>query len=134
MTMFVGVCRMSLRIPHSHSLKDKRAVVRRLRDRLAQQHGVTLRELAGGDTWQRADLGFAVLGRDRAEADASLRRAVGFVAAHGQGELAAVRREVVVFGDDWFAAATPWSAEPEPAGEADTSWVPPDWLADEEKP
>lgn len=129
--MFVGVCRLSLRVPHSHSLKDKRAVVRRLRDRVAQQWHVTLREIGGADTWQRADLAFTVLGRDRAETDETLRRVVGFVAAHGQGELAAVRQEVLVFGEDWFASATPWSAPAEGA-DADTSWMPAEWLADKE--
>jgi uncharacterized protein YlxP (DUF503 family) len=123
--MFVGVVRVSLRIEHSHSLKDKRAVVRRLRDRVAQQFGVALREVDGADTWQRADLGFAVCARDRAEADETLRRVIGFIAAHGQGELAAVRREVLAFGDDWFAAAAPWSAAPEGP---DASWAPPEWL------
>lgn len=124
--MFVGVGRVSVRIPHSHSLKDKRAVVRRLRDRVAQQFGLALREVDGADTWQRADLGFAVCARDRAEADETLRRVVGFIATHGQGELAAVRREVVTFGDDWFAAATPWVADEG----ADASWAPAEWLED----
>ena len=129
--MFVGVARVSLRIEHSHSLKDKRAVVRRLRDRVAQQHGVALREIDGADTWQRADLGFALCARDRAEADESLRRVIGFIAAHGQGEIAAVRREVVAFGDDWFASATPWSA----GGEGlDPSWAPAEWLDDKGEP
>ena len=124
--MFVGVGRVSLRISHSHSLKDKRAVVRRLRDRVAQEFGLALREVDGADTWQRADLGFAVCARDRAEADQTLRRVVGFIATHGQGELTAVRREVVTFGDDWFAAATPWVADEGP----DASWAPAEWLED----
>lgn len=135
--MFVGVCRLSLRVPHSHSLKDKRAVVRRLRDRVAQQFGLALREIDGADTWQRADLGFAVCGRERAETDQTLRRVIGFVAAHGQGEIAAVRQEVLVFGDDWFAAATPWLAPADDGGdgraEVDPSWVPAAWLADDTK-
>lgn len=126
--MFVGVARVSLRIEHSHSLKDKRAVVRRLRDRVAQAHGVTLREIDGADTWQRADLGFAVCARDRAEADQLVGRVIGFVAAHGQGELAAVRREVLPFGADWFAAATPYVADG-----PDASWAPAEWLGATDK-
>ena len=125
--MFVGVGRVSLRIPHSHSLKDKRAVVRRLRDRIAQEFRLALREVDGADTWQRADLGFAVCGRDRAETEETLRRVIGFVAKHGQGELAAVRQEILAFGDDWFADATPWSA---PTVGPDASWAPAEWLAD----
>ena|SRR6187549_896119 len=127
--MFVGVGRVSVRISHSHSLKDKRAVVRRLRDRVAQQFGLALREIDGADTWQRADLGFALCARDRAEADETLRRVIGFVAAHGQGEIAAVRTEVVPFGDDWFADATPYAG---PTEGPDASWAPAEWLKEGE--
>ncbi len=125
--MFVGVGRVSLRIPHSHSLKDKRAVVRRLRDRIAQEFTLALREIDGADTWQRADLGFAVCARDRDEAEQSVRRVIGFIATHGQGELAAVRHEVVTFGADWFADATPYAA---PTEGPDASWAPAEWLTD----
>ncbi|MBK9032908.1 MAG: DUF503 domain-containing protein [Myxococcales bacterium] len=130
--MFVGVCRLSLRVPHSHSLKDKRAVVRRLRDRVANEAGVTLREVDGADTWQRADLGFAVVGHARDDAEQLVRRVVGLVVAHGQGEVAAVRHEVLAFGDDWFAAATPYAkpeADSADAG-ADATWLPPSWRDD----
>lgn len=130
--MFVGVCRLSLRVPHSHSLKDKRAVVRRLRDRVANEAGVTLREVAGADTWQRADLGFAVVGHDRDDVEQLVRRVVGLVVAHGQGEVAAVRHEVLPFGDDWFAAATPYG-KPEADSadaDADAAWLPSSWRDD----
>ena len=70
---------MTLRVVQSHSLKEKRAVLRRLRDRVAEV-GVTLREVGGADTWQRADLGFAVVGQDRDDATAAVRRVVGLCA------------------------------------------------------
>ncbi|MEZ4402710.1 MAG: DUF503 domain-containing protein [Kofleriaceae bacterium] len=129
--MFVGVARVSLLIAHSHSLKEKRAVLRRLRDRVANEAGVTLREVGSADAWQRADLGFAVVGHDRDDAEARVRRVVGLVIAHGQGEVAAVRHEVLAFGDDWFAAATPYG-KPAPDS-ADAGWAPAAWLDEEDR-
>lgn len=123
--MFVGVCRLTLRVVQSHSLKDKRAVVRRLRDRVAESCGVTIREVGGADTWQRADLAFAVVGHDRDEALAAVRRVVALCAQADGGEVAAVRHEVLGFGEDWFAAAEPYG-KPEDA-DADAAWIPAAW-------
>ena len=122
--MFVGVCRLTLLVPGSHSLKDKRAVVRRLRDRVLTEAGVTVREVDGADTWQRADLGFAAVGHDRDDALAVVRKVVALCVAQPGAEVAAVRHEAVAFGDDWFAAATPY-AKPEPDAEA--AWIPAAW-------
>lgn len=123
--MFVGVCRLTLLVVHSHSLKDKRAVLRRVREHVRSSCGVAMREVGGADTWQRAELGFAVVGLDRADADAQVARVIATVAAQDGGEVAAVRREVLGFGDDWFAAATPWAKPTE--GDADAAWIPAAW-------
>ena len=63
--MFVGVCRFTVIVAGSHSLKEKRVVLRRVKDRVRAQHGVTLAEVAGQDTWQRADLAFALVSGER---------------------------------------------------------------------
>ena len=41
------------------------------------------------------------------------------------GEVAAVRHEVLGFGEDWFAAAEPYG-KPEDA-DADAAWIPAAW-------
>lgn len=52
---------VEIRIPDSHSLKDRRQVVRSLVDGARQRFGVSAAEIGGQDTWQRATLGFAVV-------------------------------------------------------------------------
>lgn len=130
--MFVGVCRLTLRVVASHSLKEKRAVLRRLRDRVTEACGVTLREVGGADTWQRADLGFAVVGHDRDDATARLERVIAVCAQADGAEVTAVRHEELLFGDDWFAAATPYG-KPEQA-DADAAWIPAAWRDDGDPP
>lgn len=122
--MHVGVCRFSLLVAHSHSLKEKRSVVRKLRDRVRERYHVGLVEVGGQDTWQRAELAFAVLTASRDAADAAVTGLLGFVAHQGLGEIAAVRREVVTFGEDWFATAEPWVAAAAGAGD---DWIPAAW-------
>jgi uncharacterized protein len=126
--LHVGVCCLTLMIPSSHSLKDKRAVVRRLKDRVAGRFKVLLREVGSQDLWQRTELAFSVLTGARDEAQAAVQAVLGFVAAEGLGELALARHEVLTFGDDWYQAAVPMAASPSAAD--DTSWLPAAWLAD----
>lgn len=59
--MHVVGFQVDIRIPDSHSLKDRRQVVRSLLDGARQRFSVSAAEVGGQDTWQRATLGFAVV-------------------------------------------------------------------------
>jgi len=55
--MPVGVLTLEIQIPYSHSLKEKRAVLLKVRDRLRGRFNVAIAELDHQDVWQRATLG-----------------------------------------------------------------------------
>ena len=55
--MPVGVLTLEIQIPYSHSLKEKRAVLLKIRDRLRGRFNVAIAELDHQDVWQRATLG-----------------------------------------------------------------------------
>jgi uncharacterized protein YlxP (DUF503 family) len=63
--MFVGVVRIDLHLPGAASLKDKRAVVRGLKDRIRQRAMAAVAEVDHQDLWQRAALGVAVVSGER---------------------------------------------------------------------
>ncbi len=50
----IGVLTLEMRLEHSHSLKDKRHVVRGLKDRLRRRFNVAVAEIDCQDLWQRA--------------------------------------------------------------------------------
>jgi uncharacterized protein len=50
----VGVLTLELRIDESHSLKDKRQIVKALKDRLRHKFNVAVAEIDYQDLWQRA--------------------------------------------------------------------------------
>ncbi len=55
--MTVGVYSFEIHIPDSRSLKDRRQVVRRLKDRLRSRHNVAVLELEEhAELWQRAGM------------------------------------------------------------------------------
>ena len=66
--MFVGSARFELHVPGARSLKDKRSVVRSLKDRIRQRALAAVAEVDHQDLWQRAALGVAVVAADHGQA------------------------------------------------------------------
>ena len=50
----IGVLTLEINVPEAHSLKEKRHVVRGLKDRLRSRFNVSVAEIDGQDSWQRA--------------------------------------------------------------------------------
>jgi uncharacterized protein len=63
--MPVALLTIELRIEGSHSLKDKRQVVRSLKDRLRNSFNVSVAELDQTDLWQRATIGVVSISGSR---------------------------------------------------------------------
>ena len=63
--MFVGIVRIDLHIPAAGSLKDKRAVVRSLKERIRNRVHASVAEVDYQDLWQRAALGVAIVSGER---------------------------------------------------------------------
>lgn len=62
-----------LHLPAAHSLKDKRHVLRSLKDRMHQRFNVSAAETAHQDLWQRAELSACLVTTDRRHAEEVLR-------------------------------------------------------------
>ena len=71
--MPVGLLTLEIHIPDARSLKDKRQVLRSLKDRLRAHFNVAVAELDHQDTWQRAQIGVVSLSNDSAHLEQSLR-------------------------------------------------------------
>src|SRR3989442_3638440 len=64
-----------LHLAACQSLKDKRQIVKSLKDRLHQRFNVSAAETDHQDLWQRAELTAAVVSTDRRHAEEVLRQA-----------------------------------------------------------
>ena len=78
---------ISIRIPASRSLKDRRHVVRALLDGARHRFGVSTAEVAGQDTWQLATLGFALVASDAGVARETVDALDRFVWSHPEVEV-----------------------------------------------
>jgi len=69
-----------LHLPASQSLKDKRHVLKSLKDRLHHRFNVSAAETDHHDLWQRAELTVGVVTTDRGHAERVLREADRLIA------------------------------------------------------
>ena len=69
----VGVLTLELRLVDSHSLKDKRHVVKSLQDRLRNKFNVAVAEIDHQDLWQRATISAVTVSSDHVHAEKVLR-------------------------------------------------------------
>ena len=88
MAMVVGVLQMRILVRDALSLKDKRRVVRSLRDRIRNDFNVSVSEVDALDQRQTAILGVALATNERRFADQVLAKVVDFVRRAPEGQLA----------------------------------------------
>lgn len=86
---------VTLRIPHSTSLKAKRSVVRHLVEAARSRFGVSACEAAHHDRWQSAVLGFAVVAPTASYATELLDRTERFIWSHPEVEVVDASRHWV---------------------------------------
>jgi uncharacterized protein YlxP (DUF503 family) len=60
----IALLTLDIHIPHAQSLKDKRMVVRRIKDRLRSKFNVAVSEVDHQDLWQRSQVSVATVGSD----------------------------------------------------------------------
>ena len=77
--MTVGVLQLELSIGDAMSLKDKRRVVKSLKDRIAHAHNVSIAEVGALDEHRRSILGVAMVANESAYVEGALSKLVDFV-------------------------------------------------------
>ena len=70
--MPIGLLTLEIHIPDAQSLKDKRQIVRSLKDRLRAHFNVAVAELAHQELWQRARVGVVSISGDNRHLEESL--------------------------------------------------------------
>ena len=77
--MVIGFCTLTLDIPHSKSLKDKRRVVKSITSRVRNQFNVSIAEVDAHDVWQSALIGIACVSNDASYAHGLLEKVVQMI-------------------------------------------------------
>ncbi len=97
-TGFIGIYSFELHFPQSHSLKDKRMILRSVKAQLVNRVSCSIAEVDHHDVWQRTRLTLACVTREAGEAERLVDTAERWLA--GQDfELLSRQRDLVTLDD-----------------------------------
>jgi hypothetical protein len=77
--MVIGAMNLRLAVFGATSLKDKRRVVKSLKERLINKFSVSVAEVGSHELYQQAELGVAMVGNDRRHVEGCLAKIVDYV-------------------------------------------------------
>ena len=85
--MIVGTLAIRLVIPEARSLKQKRSVLKSVKDRLRNHFNVSVSEIGAHDVWQSATIGVAMVGGDKKYMNTVLSKVIDHVRGFRQVQL-----------------------------------------------
>ena len=75
----IGILSVSLHIPGSQSLKDKRQVIKSVIERTRNKFNVAIAEIDDNDLWQRAVLGMVCIGNEKKIVNQIIDKTLNFI-------------------------------------------------------
>jgi uncharacterized protein len=127
--VYVGIAKLTLVVTQSHSLKEKRMVIRRVKDRVRERVGVVLNEVGELDSWHRAELGCAVTSGDRGKALELLDHVIRVAQSASDGQVTGIAKDAWTFD----APAITMPPVDDRTGSGDKAAGSDDWVPDEWK-
>ena len=93
--MIAGCGIIIFRVHESHSLKDKRRVVKSIIDRIRNRFNVSMAEVGANDMYQRVEIGFALVGNDPAVINSKIDKLFNSAEALGLAEIIHTEMEII---------------------------------------
>ena len=93
--MVIGSLTVSIHIPASHSLKEKRQVVQSVVARLRRTFNIAVAEVGDQDTWQLATIGIACVSGDGRHADEMCQKVLRHLENEGEAQVTTSRFELI---------------------------------------
>ncbi|WP_216636024.1 DUF503 domain-containing protein [Pajaroellobacter abortibovis] len=100
--MVVGVLKIVFHIPHARTLKEKRRVIQRFRDRTLNQFDVSIAEVDKQDHIQCAVFGICVVSSVASVCDSILEQVTTAATLQEEAILIERKTERLFFGGDFF--------------------------------
>ena len=104
--MTVGIARVTMFVAGSHSLKEKRSVVRRVKDLVQKKFNVSIAEVGENDVWQRAVIGLSLVGNERRFVESQLDEVLAFI--RSKAEVLGEEKELQSFNEALAAGEPPY--------------------------
>lgn len=92
--MVVGLGIITFRLHDCRSLKGKRKIVRAIVAQIGNHFNVSVAEVGANDMYQRAEIGFALVGNDRPRINSKIDKLFNMVEALGLAEVIDTEMEI----------------------------------------
>jgi uncharacterized protein YlxP (DUF503 family) len=93
--MIIGLLSISVSIPEARSLKDKRMVLRSMKDRIMHRMNVSVAEIGKQDAWKFADLAFVTVAAKKDIVDKRLAELVKMLQSNPRWVLMEIHTELL---------------------------------------
>ncbi len=93
--MVIGTLQVTVQVPESQSLKDKRTVVRSITSRVRQTFAVAVAEVGGLDAHQTAVVGVACVSNNARHADEVCQKVLAYIENDADGIVSASHFELI---------------------------------------
>jgi uncharacterized protein YlxP (DUF503 family) len=93
--MIVGTIKIKIHIQWSHSLKEKRMVVKSICARVQNRFKVSIAEVEEQDTHQLIVLGIACVTNDSTKADSIIDNIINYIESNTEGDIINIDREIL---------------------------------------
>lgn len=72
--MVIALLTIEILVPTSGSLKEKRGIIKRIKDRARNKFNISVAEVDFQDKWQRSKIAFAMVSSDRKRAEETMQK------------------------------------------------------------
>ena len=93
--MEVGILQFTVRLRGCHSLKEKRHVLKSIKDKLRARFNVSIAEVDDHDLWQKGTLGLVTCSNDAARIQSLLDKILMMLRLHPTAELVDHQLEIL---------------------------------------
>jgi uncharacterized protein YlxP (DUF503 family) len=87
MQIIVGLLSVELFLPYSSSLKEKRLVIKSIKDKVRHKFNVSIAEVDYQDKWQRAKFGVVQVGNDYGFIEKNMNAIFKLIESNGTAEI-----------------------------------------------
>ena len=103
--MVVATGIVEIYVHESRSLKEKRAVLRRMTHRIQNTFNVSVAEVGGGDHWKRSIIGFSMVGNERAFINSKVDKLISFIEKMNLADIVNTHVEIVAISHEMAGSA-----------------------------
>lgn len=77
--MIIGILTIEIMIYDSNSLKEKRMVIKSIKDKIKNKYNIAIAELDFIDKWQRSKIGIVTIGNEYSHIENSLQKIFNYL-------------------------------------------------------